>query len=237
MKKYFLTGIVLLLPLALTIAIVMFIVNFLTTPFVGIVRGIMEYFDLLETNFLFLSAEQVQEVVSKIIILVLLFFFTVGLGVFARWFFIHYMLKFWDFVLHRIPFVSTIYKTSQDVINTLFTSKAKSFKQVVMVPFPSSATYTIGLVTGENIPGLPQSATQNIVAVFVPTTPNPTSGFLMMFQEKDLIYLDMKVEEALKYIISCGVILTPFKSISSEEAHRLSRETETKITDTHGPDL
>lgn len=221
MKKYFITGLVILLPLALTIAIVMFMVNLLTTPFVGIVRGILDYFDLLDTSFLFLSAENIQIVFSKIVILILLFFVTVGLGAFGRWFFVHYMLNLWDYILHRIPLVSSIYKTCKDVINTLFGSKTNSFKQVVLVPFPSQQSWSLGLLTIENMSGVPKDETDNIVAVFVPTTPNPTSGFMMMFNEKDVVYLDMKVEEALKYIVSCGVILPPFNNITKEQAQQL----------------
>lgn len=226
MKKYFLTGLAILLPLALTVAILAFIFNFLTAPFVGIVRDILDYFGLLEAKFLFLSPIQVQTIVSKIIILVLLFFFTISLGAVARWLFVGYLLKWWDAVIHRIPFVSSIYKTCQDVIKTMFASKTKSFKQVVLVPFPSHESRSVGLVTGENLSGLPESETENIVAVFVPTTPNPTSGFLMMFKSTDLVYLDMRVEEALKYIISCGVIMSNFKTISSEEAKARSTEEE-----------
>lgn len=224
MKRYFVTGLAILLPLALTLLIISFIFNFLTEPFVGFVRDILEYFGLLEAKFLFLSPDQLQTLVSKIIILALLFFFTVTLGVLARWIFFRFLLKWWDSILHRIPFVSSIYKTSQDVIKTVFESKTKSFKQVVLVPFPSQESRSVGLVTGENLSGLPQSETENVVAVFVPTTPNPTSGFLMMFSAKELVYLDMKVEEALKYIISCGVIMTSFRTISPEMARAISDE-------------
>jgi uncharacterized membrane protein len=217
MRKYFITGLVFLLPLAMTLAIVMFIVNFLTTPFVDIVKNILEYFDLLDKGFLFLSAQQVQVVVSKMIILVLIFFVTAALGALGRWFFFHYMLNLWDYVLHRIPLVSSIYKACQEVIKTLFESKTNSFKQVVMVPFPSKDTYSMGLLTGENLPWLHGKTETNIVSVFVPTTPNPTSGFMMMFEQKDIIYVDMKVEDALKYIISCGVVMSPLKSGNLED--------------------
>ncbi len=216
MRKYFVTGLVFLLPLALTVAIVMFIVNLLTTPFVGIVQGVLDYFDLLDKGFLFLSAEQIQIGVSKLIILVLIFFVTAALGALGRWFFFHYMLNLWDYVLHRIPLVSSIYKACQDVIKTLFESKTNSFKQVVMVPFPSKETYSMGLLTGEQLPWLSSKTEANVVSVFVPTTPNPTSGFMMMFDQKDVIYVDMKVEDALKYIISCGVVMSPIKSSQTE---------------------
>jgi len=229
MRKYFLTGLVILLPLALTVAVVAFVFNFLTDPFVGIVQSIMGYFGLLGKGFLFLSPYQLQVFVSKIIILLLLFFFTVSLGMLVRWFFVHYLLKGWDYLMHRIPFVSSIYKASQDVIKTVFASKNKSFKQVVLVPFPSKDTYSIGLVTSENLPGITQTNFSTLTAVFVPTTPNPTSGFLMMYDEKDLIYLDMKVEDAFKYVISIGMIITPFKTITKEEAQRLAKQLENEV--------
>ena len=77
-----------------------------------------------------------------------------------------------------------------------------------MVPFPSKDTFAIGFVTQDQIPS-PINPTETLIAVFVPTTPNPTSGFLMMYKEEKLTYLDMKVEDALKYVVSCGVITTP----------------------------
>ena len=221
MKKYFITGLVILLPLALTLAIVAFVFNFLTAPFVGLVQSILDYLGLLETNLFFISAQQLQIGVSKIIILLLLFFFTVFLGMVGRWFFVHFLLRMWDHAMHRIPFVNTIYKTSQDVIQTLFASKTNAFKQVVMVPFPTSTTYSMGLLTREQVQGLPTTDAENFVAIFVPTTPNPTSGFLIMFREQDVIYLDMTVEDAFKFIISCGVISTPMKTLSKEEAQQL----------------
>ena len=147
-----------------------------------------------------------------------MFFFTVLLGMIARWFFVHYLIRFWDYVFHRIPFVNTVYKACQDVINTMFASKTKSFKQVVLVPFPYADSRSVGLVTQENLKGLGKDKEAEYVAVFVPTTPNPTSGFLLLFESKDITYVDMKVEDAFKYVISCGVILSSFTVISQEEA-------------------
>ena len=221
MKKYFVTGLVILLPLALTLAIISFIFNFLTAPFVGIVRNILDYFGLVERGFFFFSAEQLQIVLSKLIILSLLLFFTLSLGAIARWFFIHYIIKVWDYIFHRIPFVNSIYKTCQDVIKTIFTSKTKSFKQVVMVPFPNAETQSIGLVTSDHLKGIPNAGPDIFTTVFIPTTPNPTSGFLIFFKEQDLVYLDMSVEEAFKYVISCGMISSPFTSISLAEAQKI----------------
>jgi len=227
MKKYFVTGLVLLLPLALTLAIFMWAFNLLTRPFVGLMKDVFAHFGLLEHGFFFLSRDQVQHYLSQIIILALLFLFTVFLGMITRWFLFRYILRLWDTVLNHIPFVSSIYKTCKDVINTIFISKDNSFKQVVMVPFPSPETYTIGLVTQDNLPAIPKFNNVKPIAVFVPTTPNPTSGFLVVFKETDLVYLDMPVESALKFIISCGVIATPFKGFSKEAAQAMAASKQT----------
>lgn len=218
MKKYFITGLVILLPLALTSAIVMFVFNLLTGPFLGIVTAVFDHYQLLGKGFLLLSAEQVQNLVAKLLILVSLFFFVIGLGFLARWFFFKAFINFSEYIVRKIPLVSTIYKTCQEVIKTIFTSKTNSFKQVVLVRFPHPHTYSIGLITREVIPGLADTSHSDSIAVFVPTTPNPTSGFLVMFKPSDLLYLNMKVEDAFKYIISCGVIAPDFFAISREEA-------------------
>lgn len=217
MRKYFITGFVILLPLALTLAIVFFIFNFLTEPFVGVVKTILGYYGLFDEGFLFLSADHVQKYISQLIILTLLFFFTVGLGFLARWFFIHYLIRFWEYVLNHIPFISSLYKVCRDITETIFHSKTNSFKQVVLVPYPSSQAQAIGFVTGETVVGTEAQASP-LVAVFMPTTPNPTSGFLMLFKSDEVVYLDMSVEEALKYVISCGVIPAPFSPISKDRS-------------------
>lgn len=220
MKKYFITGLVILLPLALTIVIVAFFFNFLTGPFLGIIKTLFENNNLFEQGFLFLSSSQIQNLVAKILILISLFFIVLGLGFLARWFLFKTFIKFAEYLVKRIPLVSTIYRTCQDVIKTLFTSKANSFKQVVLVRFPHPNAYSIGFITRTAIPSLNETSHSDAVAVFVPTAPNPTSGFMVMFKPEDLIYLNMKIEDAFKYIISCGMISPDFAIISKEEAIR-----------------
>lgn len=211
MKKYFITGLVILLPLTLTLMLVGFIFNLLTEPFLGISRSILSYYGLLDNGFLFLSAEQLQNAFSQLLIIMGLFFFTLFLGFIARWIYFHYIIKFWESLIHRIPFISTIYKTSKDVIRTIFTTKNNAFRQVVLVNFPNPETRTIGLVTREGLPGTEDTLGSQSLVVFVPTTPNPTSGFLTIVKKEDVVYLDMSVEDAFKYVISCGVIMTPFR--------------------------
>lgn len=212
MKKYFVTGLVILLPVMLTLVILIFIFNLLTAPFLELTEAALGRYGIFKDGLFFLSAYQLQHYVSQILILCTLFFFTVFLGLIARWVFFHYLVRVWDYVVHRIPLVSSIYKAFQDVISTMFTSSTTAFKQVVMVRFPHPETYTMGLITRDHLPGFEHTIGSDLVLVFVPTTPNPTSGFLTIFKKDEVVYLDMKVEDALKYIISCGVISTPFKT-------------------------
>lgn len=222
MKKYFITGLVILLPAALTFAVVVFIFNLLTTPFLGIVKSVLDHYDLLETNFLFLSADQLQTFISQLIIIIILFFFTVFLGLVGRQFFFYTLLRLWDYMIHRIPFINTIYKTSQDVIHTIFSSKATAFQRVAMVPFPNPQTRTIGLVTRDKFPNTDGMGDMDLVVVFVPTTPNPTSGFLTLFKREDVVFIDMKVEDAFKFIISCGVLMPSFNAAPQESVIKSS---------------
>ena len=120
MKKYFITGLVILLPLAVTLAIVIFVVNFLTKPFIGVVSSFLKEFQILQKGFLFLSADQVVRYGSQLLILLCLLAFTLALGMIARWFFFKAFIGLSDKVLHRIPLINKVYKTTQEIIKTLF---------------------------------------------------------------------------------------------------------------------
>lgn len=207
MKKYFITGLVILLPLAVTIAIAAFVVNFLTQPFVGLVSRSLKEFHIINQGFLFLSPDQLILYGSQFLILIGLFIVTVALGMIARWFFFKSLITYSDKLLHRIPVVNKVYKTSQEIIKTLFATDKNAFKQVVMVPFPQQGTYVVGLVSRDSPKECTETAGERLISVLIPTTPNPTTGYLLMYRESDVTYLDMKPEEAIKYIVSCGVIV------------------------------
>ncbi|MCP5504707.1 MAG: DUF502 domain-containing protein [Chlamydiales bacterium] len=215
MKKYFITGLVILLPLAVTIAIVVFTVNFLTKPFIGLVSELLKDFGILNKGFLFLTQEQVVLYGSKLLILICLFLFTLLLGVIARWFFFKALLNLSDKILHRIPLVNKVYKTTQEIIKTIFVTDKSSFKQVVMVPFPKPGTYVMGLISRESPKVCSEKSGSELYSVLVPTTPNPTTGFLLMYKKEEIIFLDLKPEHAIKYIVSCGVI-TPEHQVKLE---------------------
>lgn len=206
MRKSFITGLVILLPLAVTVGIIVFVVNFLTKPFVGVVSSFLNQLGILNNGFLFLSREQAVFYGSQLLILVLLFCCTALLGIIARWFFFKTLLTLSDKILHRIPLVNKVYKTTQEIIKTIFDTDKNSFKQVVMAPFPKEGAYVLGLVSRESPQICSTAAGSTMYSVLVPTTPNPTTGFLLMYRKEDLVFLDMKPEDAIKYIVSCGVI-------------------------------
>jgi uncharacterized membrane protein len=200
MKKYFITGLIILLPLALTIVIVVFIINFLTQPFVGFFES------FISDEPWFAKYEGLIHFGLKILLLIFLFFATVLLGILTRLVIFKSLLSIYDFLLHRIPIIKSVYKATQQVIKTIFGSKSESFKQVVMVPFPTADSWCIGLISSSAPRLCLEAMDDSLLTVFVPTTPNPTSGFLMMYKRSQVTFIDMKIEDALKYIISCGVI-------------------------------
>ncbi|MGM0439603.1 MAG: DUF502 domain-containing protein [Chlamydiota bacterium] len=206
MKRHFITGLAIITPLFVTIAVVVFIVNLLTDPFAGAVQGFLQGKGLQNARFLFFSGNQLVKYGSQAIILIMLFLCTALLGLVARWFFFKSIISLGDKIIHRIPVINKLYKTSQDIVTTVFDSREKSFNTVVMVPFPNTKTYCLGFVARNAPESFNASVNHTLVSVFVPTTPNPTSGYLLMYKEEELVYLDMKPEEAIKFIISCGVI-------------------------------
>jgi len=214
MKKHFLTGLVILLPLTLTIAVISFIFNLVTGPYVGIFQQILHHFNLLDRNI------QVQEYASQVLVVVFLVSLTIFFGMLARSYFFGYFLKLWDWLLHKIPFIGSIYKTSQEAIKTLLSSEG-SFKQVVLAPFPDSKSECIGFIAKENIPPFAEDAKETMVGVFIPTALNPTSGFFVVYPESEVQYIDMKVDEAFKYLMSCGALKPPFNIISKQSSQEL----------------
>jgi uncharacterized membrane protein len=207
MKKHFITGLVILLPLTVTVLVLGFLINLLTQPFIGLVSSFLSHWHIINRGFLFLTPEQLVRYGSQLLILITLFLITVFLGMITRWFFINALFRIGDRVLHKIPIVNTVYKTTQEIIKTIFVSDKNSFKQVVMAPFPYPGTYMLGLIAREAPDECSKKVNEELISVLIPTTPNPTTGFLVMYNKKDLFYLDIKPEDAIKAIVSCGVIV------------------------------
>jgi uncharacterized membrane protein len=130
-------------------------------------------------------------------------FFT---GLIATNFFGKRLLALWEALLARVPVVKSIYSSVKQVSDTLFSDSGNAFRQAVLVEYPRQGSWTIAFVTGRPGGDVANHLPGDYISVYVPTTPNPTSGFFLMMHKADVVELHMSVDEALKYIISMGVV-------------------------------
>ncbi len=117
------------------------------------------------------------------------------------------LVLFWEALLARIPLVRTIYTAVKQVTETLFSSSSQSFRQVLLVEYPRRGMWSLGFQTNTELGEVQEKTGEEVLAIFVPTTPNPTSGFVLMVPRKDVVALDMSVDEGLKMIVSMGVVV------------------------------
>lgn len=127
-------------------------------------------------------------------------------GVLAANLFGRKLVAFWESLVQRIPLVRSIYVSVKQVSETLLSDSNKSFRRAVAVEYPRKGIMSLGFLTGRALRTVDRKTKQPLMSIFIPTTPNPTSGFIIMVPEEDVHDLDITVEEAFKYIISLGVI-------------------------------
>ena len=125
------------------------------------------------------------------------------------------LVRVWERVLNRIPLVRSIYSGVKQITESLFTSGAKSFRKVALVPYPHANSWTLAFLTGEGSPEARTKTGKELVSVFVPTTPNPTSGFFLMVPRETMIELDMSVDDGLKMLLSVGVVVPEHKKAAT----------------------
>lgn len=187
LKKKFFTGLFVLIPLLVTVYIIYLVINFVDTMIAPVILNITMHFTgrgiYIPGTGLFLFA-----VVAY------------ATGVIASNYLGKRFLSYGEKMVRKIPFVKGIYSSVKDMTDSFSSEKKHSFKDVVLAEFPFQGRYTIGFVTNR----IKSQSREDHCAVFVPTTPNPTSGYLIIVPEKELILLDMPVDDALKYIISLG---------------------------------
>jgi uncharacterized membrane protein len=197
MKKYFITGLLVLVPLFITVWVIS-----------GLV-GMMDQSLFLLPETWRPKAQLGLEIPGMGAILTLLIvFFT---GVIATNFFGKRMILIWEALLARVPVVKSIYASVKQVSDTLFSDSGNAFRQAVLVQFPRPGAWTIAFVTGKPGGDVANHLSGDYLSVYVPTTPNPTGGYFLMLPRADVVELDMSVDEALKYIISMGVVAPPTK--------------------------
>jgi uncharacterized membrane protein len=123
-------------------------------------------------------------------------------------------------MLHRIPVVKSIYGSVKQVSDTLLSPSGQAFRQAVLVRYPHRDSWTVAFLTGSPAPEIANRLEGEHIAVFVPTTPNPTSGYLVVVPKTDTIELDISVDEALKYVISMGVVSPTFRPAAAKPVIR-----------------
>lgn len=198
-KRHVLTGLVLLLPLAITVWIVTFVLDWLTDPFVWIAHSLLDAFSF---GALFGNGA-LRYWTAQALVLLMLLLSIFAIGSLGHYVVLRYVLRFTDSCIRRIPLISSVYTTTQELTQTILSADSSAFKRVVLVPFPHEHAWSFGLVTRESAPEVDQ------LPVFIPTTPNPTSGYLVLYERTQLIAVDLSVEEAFRYIISIGALPTP----------------------------
>lgn len=195
MKKYFVTGLLIWIPLVITLMVLAWIVN--TLDQILLIAPAAVRPDAL----LGFHLPGVGVLVTLLLILLT--------GLAAANFVGQRLVGFWEGLLSRIPVVKSIYYSVKQVSDTLLSSNGQAFRKALLIQYPHQGIWTIAFQTGKPGGDAARHLGDDFVSVYVPTTPNPTSGFFLMLPRKDAIELDMSVDDALKYIISMGVVAPP----------------------------
>jgi uncharacterized membrane protein len=191
-KRYFIAGLLVWVPLAVTI----WLIRFLVTTMDGVLPEWMIP-DVIER----------QHIPGMGLVAVLLLVFATG--VLAANFIGERLVRWWEMLLARIPIVRTIYSSVKQVSDTILSPNGQAFRKAVLVQYPRQGSWTIAFLTGAPGPGVIEHLPGEHVSVYVPTTPNPTSGFFLLMPKREVVELDMSVDAALKYIVSMGVVAPP----------------------------
>ncbi|MDR3477917.1 MAG: DUF502 domain-containing protein [Gammaproteobacteria bacterium] len=199
LHRYFISGLLVWLPIWVTLLVIKFLV------------------DILSNSLLLLPPQYRPDALIGfhvpgigVLITLLVIFIT---GVIAANFLGSRLLALWDSVMGRIPLVRSVYTGVKQVAQTLLSPGGQSFRKVLLVEYPRTGLWSLAFQTGDATQFVSEALNgEEMVSLFIPTTPNPTSGFLMMTQRKNVIELDMSVDQALKFVISLGVVQPTMKN-------------------------
>lgn len=192
MKKYFITGLLLWIPLVITFMVLAWIVGTLDRILL-LIPEVWQPRNLLGFN--------IPGIGVAVTLLIIFVTGLIGANVLGQ-----RLVRIWEGILSRIPVVKSIYYSVKQVSDTLFSSSSHAFRKALLVQYPREGIWTIAFLTGKPGGDAAKHLPGDFVSIYVPTTPNPTSGFFLMLPRTDVIELNMSVDEALKYIISMGVV-------------------------------
>ena len=214
LKNFFMAGLLVWLPLTITI----WVLWQLLSVFDGIFRAMVGALSAVAPG-LAPALDRLMHIPGLGVLLVLAAILLTGVlvaNIVGQWW-----LARWDGLLARIPIVKSIYSSVKQVSDTLFSRSGQAFRQAVMVQYPRAGSWTIAFVTGTPAGEVAEHLPGEHISVYVPTTPNPTSGFFLMVPRAEVMELAMSVDEALKYVISMGVVAPQAHAAAHPETHPL----------------
>ena len=192
LKNYFFTGLLVILPIFITVYVILFLI-----------RGMDAILKFIPVKYLPETYLHIHIPGLGLIFVVILVF---AVGLLARNIVGRKIVHLGENIVDRIPLVRILYAGVKQLLETIFLQKTDAFKRVALVEYPRRGTYVIGFITGESKGEVQDKTDKNMINVFIPTTPNPTSGFYMLIPDDELVVLDMSVEDAFKLIISGGIV-------------------------------
>ncbi len=202
LRAYFFAGILVTAPIAVTVALAWWFIGFVDSKVVPLIPAqwnpntyLMQYFGI--------------EIALPGIGLVILVVGITLIGALTAGFLGRFVVRTGENIVARMPVLRSIYGASKQIIETVLRDQATAFRQAVLVEYPRRGIWAIGFITGKTEGEVQNLTAEEVVNVFLPTTPNPTSGFLLFVPRKDLVLLDMGVEEAVKMVISAGIVTPP----------------------------
>jgi uncharacterized membrane protein len=197
LRRYLVAGLLVWIPIGVTIFVVRILIGLMDKSLVFLPR------DFRPEQWLGFAIPGLG-----IILTFLLLLFT---GLFAANFVGRYMVALWESVLERIPVVRSIYSGAKNFAEIVLSDSSQSFKKVLLIEYPRKGIYTLAFQAGSQLGEVQERTGEDVVCTFVPTTPNPTSGFIVMVPKSEVIELDMEVDAAIKMVMSLGVVVPAWR--------------------------
>jgi uncharacterized membrane protein len=206
LKKYFITGLLIWIPLVITVWVLSLIVRSMDQSLLLLPQAIQP------EHLLGIYIPGVGALLTLLVVFVTGLVTTNIVG--------QKLVRFWERVLARIPVVKSIYYSVKQVSDTLFSGSGVAFRKVLLVRYPHPEAWSVAFQTGHPARDVADMLPEEHVGVFIPTTPSPVNGFFFFVRRKDVIELDMNVDEALKYIVSMGVAAPPMRNPRGRTQHQ-----------------
>lgn len=213
-RTAFITGLLILLPLGVTVLIIGIVLDRIGNPASEL------FFRFIDDK---IRGLPTVEIPLQLLSLIIVFSIITVLGYFSRIFIGQLLLKFFERILNRLPLINLVYNTVKQLVDTFSQQKKAVFEQVVMIEYPRKGIYAIGFLTNQAKGEVQALTGENLVNVFVPTTPNPTSGFLLMLPKKDVIPMQMSIGDGMKAIISGGAVTPDFDHLADGSESIINR--------------